>query len=272
MKGRWPCTVGAFLYRLLGRVVGVPTTADVRVSLEGDLEPLAAFAPNGALIWNDGVIADLAGLQSVLRGALVTGGVEVREQVAIQSIELNDNHYRLRGAAFEAAAAVLVNCAGAGIGDVRTLAGIKGRARPNGWCKAFNLIVRPTLPTPHGVAVHGPDGRLFFLVPRGAYTAVGTSYQSLVGPPGRGKPTDEEVQNFLQQLMEIQLPFLLSEQDIHAVEWGVLPTVGVGPSGPILQGEEQIYREGRYIEVVSTKWTTFLPQARAVLAEVALCS
>jgi hypothetical protein len=72
--------------------------------------------------------------------------------------------------------------------------------------------------------------------------------------------------------MESQLPFLLSEQDIHAVEWGVLPTVGVGPSGPILQGEEQIYREGRYIEVVSTKWTTFLPQARAVLAEVALCS
>jgi hypothetical protein len=54
--------------------------------------------------------------------------------------------------------------------------------------------------------------------------------------------------------------------DIKSIERGILPMRRNTNQGPLLYGSEIIHRSscGRYIEVMSTKYTTFLSQGRRV--------
>ena len=88
----------------------------------------------------------------------------------------------------------------------------------------------------------------------------------------------QELSAFLHEV-NLASNLSLTEDDVAEVEVGVLPCLppAVQPlSGtaernaqPKLLGSEIIGRYGRYVEVVSTKYTTFDSQARQVAAEVA---
>ncbi len=101
------------------------------------------------------------------------------------------------------------------------------------------------------------EKRLYFFVPRGAVTAIGTAYLPFDGDPGKVSVTQEEALNFLSGAQSaLQAKVNLTAADIADVEVGVLPED---------IGREQIFDRSGSIDILSTKYTTFLPQADRAL-------
>ena len=55
-------------------------------------------------------------------------------------------------------------------------------------------------------------------------------------------------------------------EDVDSVELGVLPMRAVDANGPVLYGSARIKATDGMVEVLSTKYTTFRSQARAIMS------
>jgi glycerol-3-phosphate dehydrogenase len=228
---------------------------------------LCGMARYGALQWWDGLVVDPRGWFERLVQEATELGAEFNFRSPVRSVAVTPTHavVSLAGAA-SVEAKVVFNAAGPLIRSVDLL----GVERPERrWCRGFNLIVRPKLASNYAVAGSG-NGRMLFAVPRGDGTAIGTWYLPCHDGADRAEISPSEVAQAVRELYAAYPGFIVEMNDVAAVESGVLPLGGYARLGePIPQGQESTFVAGRYVEILSTKFTTFMVQAQSLLQSCA---
>jgi glycerol-3-phosphate dehydrogenase len=200
--------------------------------------------------------------QNLIATITAAGGV-IRESVRATRVEGSRGDFTVHtenGESFRARC--VVNTLGPWIETLELQTGFAGY-RPR-WCRGFNLVVKQQLDPAYGIGIESADGRLFFCVPRGTGTAIGTWY--LPHPEISVAPavSEHEIAQFLHAF-NASLPDVgISKNDIVHIDVGILPMERTSASGPQLIAHERIHEHQGYIEVMSTKYTTFRSQGKRV--------
>jgi glycerol-3-phosphate dehydrogenase len=143
----------------------------------------------------------------------------------------------LSGDSFEVRSKIVVNATGPWVDSIHSL--LKGQ-----WpsriplAKAFNIITRPLVQT-HALglfsrrryrdadAVVRKGGRFLFITPWRNYSLVGTAYLPYDENPDECSVTEEELQNFLDEINEAYPSAELKMDDVLLVQSGLLPCASV---------------------------------------------
>lgn len=270
MKSRIPVTCASLLYGAIMKVCGSPLPTPHVVSSEkihSTVRTLRGRAPHGALCWHDAVMSDPSAITHHLVTTITAGGGTIRESVRVKKVEGTRGDFTVHaedGSSFRARC--VVNTLGPWLGTIELPAGFAGD-RPR-WCRGFNLVVKQQLDPTYGIGVESADGRLFFCVPRGSGTAIGTWYlphPDISIPPS---VSEHEIAQFLHAFNSSLPGATISKNDITHIDVGILPMERTSPSGPQLIAHERIHEHQGYLEVLSTKYTTFRSQGQKVAGVV----
>ena len=283
LKSAVPARIALALYGFLEWYAGFRNASSIRrviaASQAQALFPaLPTIAQHGMLEWTDGHLRFPDELVQRERRALLENGVNLLEWARASTVVREGHHYRVQflqdGSEREAVASVVVNCLGpwlsAGLRKVGVPSGPFQRIR---WCTGFNLLLSGRLSDTHALSFHSPRGRLYFLVPRehpqhGRISALGTGYLEHLGSPDSAAIDPSATEEFMEEFYRACPPFRSTGASVLGVEAGVLPMRSLGRTGPILYGREKIWSDRGYVEVLSTKYTTYRMQARRVLAQI----
>lgn len=266
-----------FVYDQMCRFVGgVRHTGTILSSREASERApiLSGRADAGALLWYDGFLENPKRLVDELLGELGTHGVFCSGHAEVTAIKNDGSPYRVsfvyEGREHEIESSWVINASGPWIEEVRARLSVPPAFPKTNWCLAFNLVTTRQATTRVAVASLSPNGRLFFLVPREEGVAIGTGYLPREERRWDLRVSDEDSSAFLREA-NTAFPgagFLRSE--VVRIEEGCIPCRWIGEGGDratgdvILLGKERVYRSGRYIEVLSTKLTTFEVVGRRV--------
>jgi glycerol-3-phosphate dehydrogenase len=271
LRSKLPAAIGLGLYRALSKY-SIGKSAEHRIVdsdfVSSKIPALNGCAPNGALLWTDAFVPSPEEFAQFVRLTAEKGGATIYENSPVTAIERAPDRFlvSVNSNTGPIEAKVVVNTCGPWVNTVRPESNEWfGRV---GWCKAFNIVVKRQLEARYAFGLTTPDNRALFVVPRGENSAIGTWYISFKGNPDQAKPTEFELKLLLDALNSALPSAELTIGDVSAVECGVLPMLRETDKGPELFGSEQIVSNDGYVEVLSTKYTTFLPQARKVLRTV----
>lgn len=275
LKSRLPVTVAALMYGTTMKLAGspLPTPRVVSQRTLHDIAPqLTPLAPYGALCWHDLVMTNPQAIASQLAHELSQHGIDLQLHTTATSVTRTTHGYTIAtGTGQTFTARSVVNTLGPWVRSI-DLPSVRQRAQPQ-WCRGFNITISRQIHPTHAIAVESPDGRLFFAVPRGSSTTIGTWYtpcNSLhvndLGTPCTVDPA--EVTKFITAWNASWPAQHIAPEDIIGTDAGVLPMYREGASGPELYGAELITTRDNYCEVLSTKYTTFRSQGRAVVRSV----
>jgi glycerol-3-phosphate dehydrogenase len=266
MKSRLPVTCATLLYGAIMRANGSPLPAPHIVSPEkihSTVKTLRGKAPHGALCWYDAIMTDPSAVTRHLMTASTSAGATIHERTPVTRIEGGHTNFKVYTARGDTIAArCVVNTLGPWLGSLQLPERLAG-FRPK-WCKGFNLVIKQQLDPTHGIGIQSAEGRLFFCVPRGTGTAIGTWYLPHPDITIAPSVSEHEIAQFLHAF-NVSLPEVgISKHDIVHIDVGILPMDGTSPAGPQLIAHERIHEREGYIEVMSTKYTTFRSQGRRV--------
>jgi glycerol-3-phosphate dehydrogenase len=266
-KSRLPVACAGLLYgalmRRAGSLLPAPRVLSSR-EVESQVPLLQGRAPHGALCWHDAVIVDPSRVTEYLVSRCAERGVTIEQGRRVTALSKNGATFDVRderGAVWHAPN--VVNAVGPWLSSFAGPEELQG-PRPL-WCKGINLVVSRQLDPKHGVALQGRDGRLFFCVPRASGTAVGTWYEPHCTGGLPPNASEVEIETFLRAVNEAFGKPTLHRSDVIGVDVGVLPMGSQGDGGPVPLAHEQLTARDGYVEVVSTKYTTFKSQAKRVL-------
>lgn len=270
LKSRLPAACAALMYRCIMRLCGSPLPAPRimrAVEVHREIPLLRGLAPHGALLWHDAVMLEPRKVTETLLSELSQGPVTVIEGVKAKGVAVAEGVYEVlaeSGDLYHARA--VISTLGPFLGSVAVPEQLAGD-RPL-WCKGFNVTISRQLDPSFGIGVVGEKGRLFFCVPRGTGSAIGTWY---LPHPNDGSPImvyDEEIEELVSAFNTALPGANVHRSEVTSVDVGLLPMESDSPSGPKLLANERIHAVGRYVEVLSTKYTTFRSQGRQALAKV----
>lgn len=270
LKSRLPLMCALQAYRALALAAGVETHDRAQLISAAAAEERAQLLRGrrmpGALLWREGLLQSARSFADLIKRETQEAGAAVFEGVRVTGVARSGAAYEVStdngSGAF--AARTVVNTAGA------WLQRISGPQlfKPLRWCKAFNLVIARR--AVEGSAVGAPGGgRLYFAVPREEGTAIGTFYFMYDGDPDAVEVSERELSQAVREVNEAHPALQLGQEEIQTVEAAVLPARGEGARGPQLYGSERVAVEGGYIQVLSTKFTTFQSQAEQVMRRVA---
>jgi glycerol-3-phosphate dehydrogenase len=185
----------------------------------------------GAACWFDVVMTDQERLfDAILSKACRSGancrdrieGIALRvEQERVMGVEAIDHR---TGSRMNYCAPVVVNCGGPWC---RKLAKRFDRDIPQLFqpSLAFNLLLDRKPLSQFGLAVSPPDqpNRTCFLLPRGDRTLAGTYHAAWTGPIRHPTPTDQQLEEFLDQLNRAVPSLKLAQADVLKIHAGLLP-------------------------------------------------
>ncbi len=266
LKSRIPVSVAAILYGATMRAarskLNPPRVLNSK-ELLAELSPtLSDYAPNGALCWHDLVMTDPQGLAKCAATEITTKGGEIRESTMVTRIERGAHGFVVTTSTGQSLLAErVVNTLGPWLSSVEIPESLRG-TRPD-WCIGFNVTINRLIDPTYATATQSDDGRLFFAVPRGEFTTIGTWYYPCSSPhldsPQKPQVMESEIQRFINSWNRSWPSQRIVMADIKAIDSGILPMRRDSPSGPILYGAEIIHRSSDrcYIEVLSTKYTSF---------------
>jgi glycerol-3-phosphate dehydrogenase len=247
LKSRIPVGCGALLYNLLnagGRKARIISNAEAAQAI-----PLIKeLCIHGAVEWYDGTVPDPGALVKELAALIRGQGQLIREHARVDKVEKMDLRFitSVGGESFKSK--VVINTSGAWIAE---------KLKDVRWSKAFNVVLNRSLNIPVGLGMISEEKRLYFFMPRAGVTVIGTAYADFNGDPGNVSISEAEAANFLKGAQSaLHSKVELSAVDIEKIEVGVLPKNA---------GREQIFDNAGSIAVLSTKYTTFLPQADRAL-------
>jgi len=230
---------------------------------------LRGHAEHGSLLWWDGILRDSDSLVGRIKEEFVHTTLKVSTRV--NSVRRDGAYFSVVTAHETFKARSVVNTAGPWIKELRPHMPEIPDHYGHHWAAGFNVVLEGSIDQTHGIAVRSKEGRLFFAVPRtDAYgnklTALGTGYILHEGDPSHNKVSEEIVLNFVKEFSGILPEAEVLGRKIMHVEVGLLPLRRPEPNA--LVGAVKISGERGYFEVLSTKYTTFLPQGRAVMRDV----
>lgn len=273
LKSRTPVAVAAAVYGAAMRMCRSPLTTPRIISDSefSDIMPTLR-APYGALQWHDVVMLQPELVAGMLIEAIRSRGALVQEGAVVTEVRDAARGYTVTLATGEEIGAQrVVNALGPWLTTIK----VPSRIRPCSpqWCLGFNLIVRPQLHHSYALGAQSPDGRLFFCVPRGERTSIGTWYTPLspdsgvlrAGSGEKPRVDERHIEEFIESF-NLTLPeFAIHREDIIGMDVGVLPMRDMGARGPRLYGSEVIHHDRGYVDVLSTKYTTFRSQGTRVM-------
>jgi glycerol-3-phosphate dehydrogenase len=272
LKSRIPVTVAAYTYGAMMKLCGSPLSAPQVLTPKA----LATTAPilkelgtHGALCWHDVIMTHPEAIAASLVQHLSQKAVHIKEETTALAITETDAGFELATNTGETIRAKkIVTTLGPWLNTIQLPPRLTG-PRPQ-WCLGFNLTIKKQIHPTHAIGVQSPDGRLFFCVPRGTQTAIGTWYIPCNAPDISSAgvtPTvpPQEIDRFIQSFNRAFPTASIAESDIDSIDAGILPMKSCGRSGPNLYGSEIIHRAGSYCEVISTKYTTFRSQGVRVV-------
>ena len=276
LKSRYPLWIVKELYQALYRRFGF--TAYAGASLESSefvrqkLPLLAELAPYGVLQWHDALVEDLEDFNRRLVRYSSGPTVALFEHTEVKSLELGEPEAVVVAAGpdgnSEFFGKVIVNAAGPWIERLRPKAVVASAPRLR-WCLAFNLVLDKLLVKEYAVGVSGSEGRLFFLTPRSDRSALGTFHTPEVSSPDQIEVPEDEVQAAITSFQRAWPSLGFSRINVQSLEAGIIPVRGFRGREPVFYGAERIFSFGRYLEVVSTKYTTFRSLGEKVAGQVA---
>ena len=212
------------------------------------------LAPFGGLLWYDLKISDLNGFHRSIIESVQCDGINIKESVVVEGVDrIGEERFIVRldnGHHLEAN--LIINCSGPWINNIKTPAGFSS-VFPK-WQKAFNVILSRQIHPTHALGISSPSGRLFFLVPRGIETAIGTWYENIDGVEVVPTIKGVEVERFLRELNLAMPGYNFKETEVVSTDVGQIPI-----------GSEVINSHNGYAEVVSVKYTTFRSLGQKVL-------
>ncbi len=273
LKSKLPVASAALLYGAAMRSLGslLPTPQVVSYRALRDIAPqLAGRAKHGALCWHDLVMTDPLLLASQITEQVTQRGITIRSHTKIASVSHASDGYTITTeTGEEIQTKAVVNTLGPWLSSI-TLPNSLVQLTPQ-WCLGFNITIKTQLHPTHAIAVESPDGRLFFAVPRGDLTAIGTWYTPCEAPTSTTVGTQPtipptELARFIAAWNNAWPEQPITQDVIVACDAGILPMRRDSPAGPLLYGSEIISTSEHYTEVLSTKYTTFRSQGRRVVA------
>ena len=275
LRSRGPVQVGAALFGALQRWQG-SSLVEPRVLSQaesvGICPPLIDLAPDGALLWQDAELLNPQDLAREIVGVISNGGGEIREGVAVTRVAIGSHaEVQLRTATGEqqVQAACVINAAGSAILDIPVHGTAVRRHRVPAWARAFNLVFPNTHKLEVAVGLRSHD-RLFFFVPRAPDSlAVGTAYLPMDANTSPATVTGSEIRSFLAAASTVWPALGLAFDELQGVEVGVLPAWQADPQRIRLMAHPRLLASPGYVEVLSTKYTTFDSQAKAAVAAAA---
>ena len=235
--GRWKLVVGAWLYWALGdfftrrpRLLSLRDMAREEPvialdGLDGGFEYSDAFLPDG----------DARFVWSFVRSALDEGCAAVNYAEALGSVRdgqgwVTTARDLVSGRELQLRSRVLVNACGPFADAVNARDGVATTHR-HVLSKGIHLLVERVTPSRRVLTFFADDGRLFFVIPMGGLTCIGTTDTPVERPDVGVTPEDRRfvLDNINKRL---RLPRPLAERDVVAERCGVRPlAVEAGGSG-----------------------------------------
>ncbi len=267
LKSRIPVACAGWMYRAFmkrtGSTLPPPTTLS-QCETESRVPFLSERAPYGSLCWYDVVMVAPALVKEYLVTQCIERGVTVRENQPAAAVSKAGDEYEVCGRDGSVwRAPKVVNAMGPWIDTLRVPPELRG-PRPN-WCRGLNLIISRQIDPLHGITLQSPDGRLFFCVPRGQGSAIGTWYERHPAHKLPPHASEAEIEAFLAAVNASLGDVRLERSDVVGVDVGVLPEGFPASGNPTPMAHERLTICDGYIEVLSTKYTTFRSQARRAL-------
>ena len=273
LKSSLPVSIASHLYSgihycLTGRKAGNKVVT--KGFIDQEAASVSRLCEHGALVWTDAQIVDLEGFHQKLMDEVSASSVEIQAHCIVRSIEQEKDLLLLNaeqhGEIVEYRSKYVVNCGGAWLDQIEVK--LQDFARPqHQWCKAFNLILKRKIFDKYALALESKSDaskRSYFITTRGDHSVIGTEYVACTSSPDDLRVSDEEKTEFINNANYAFPELKLQKEDVVGEEVGVLPFKKKTGSNFQLLGQEEIYAHGQYIEVLSTKYTTFLQQAKTI--------
>lgn len=226
---------------------------------------LASQAPHGGFLWFDARLRDPAKFSALIRHRVDREGGLIVEHASVSEVKKLDDLFVVRCAHSdqqkEFLGRVVVNASGPWL---ETISYARKHAIPYKWCRAFNVVLKRKLQDRFGLGARTQKGRLLFVVPRASTSAIGTGYLPL---SDSHEISGDEIAQFLSECNEALPKAYLKIDDVEAVESGLLPYTAYNRSNGNfkLLGRAKMIDHGGFIDVVSTKYTTFRALGKRVV-------
>lgn len=230
---RWPrffVWLGAWLYWFIGNCfTRTPRLLSLRQMAEE--EPIVELDnATGGIEYSDAFLHDNDArfVFNFVRRALTNGCIAANYVEATRAVRDGDRWLVSvrdveRGEAFVVRAKLIVNAAGPYVEDVNARLGISTQHR-HVLSKGIHILVRRLTPSYRVLTFFADDGRLFFVIPMGPRTCIGTTDTRVDGP--EVGVTDEDRRFVLENINKrLRLDVPLTEDDIIAERCGVRPLV-----------------------------------------------
>lgn len=277
----WKLRAGLTLYDFLAGERGLAPHLMVKARAAAGLEP--ALATSGLLaagVYSDAVMDDAGLAVSVARDAAAHGaGIFTwHEPLAARPLDAGGFRVTVRDLLGEGerefSARVIVNATGARCDETRRWLAASlspGAAPPRPLLRPSRGVhlVFPALTDGHGLLLTArADNRVFFVVPFGEWSLVGTTEIEVPSPPADAafQPTLDEVRYLLAELGRA-LPGSREHAPL-AVMSGLRPLLASDEHVGRASREHRVIEDGDVISIAGGKYTTFRVMARDTLARV----
>jgi glycerol-3-phosphate dehydrogenase len=228
---------GSLLYWAIGRFFTRPPRLLQRSTIEKEEPEIAPLGPGG-FEFSDAYLIDNDArfVFGFVRSALDHGAIAVNYVSSLGSQRDSDGHWSTRvrdeidHREWTVRSRVLINAAGPYVDQHNAQSGLTTRHR-HVFSKGVHLIFEPISAQRRVLTFFADDGRLFFVIPLGPKSCVGTTDTRVEQLPARVEPEDRRfILDNVNKRLRLARP--LEERDIIAERCGVRPlVVEAGASG-----------------------------------------
>ena len=281
-RPRWMLEIGLTLYgALAGRD---PLAAHQRLETAAirAMEPtLSTDDLRGGFLFHDAQMDD-ALLCVATAMAAERAGADVRTYTDVRSLERTAGRWRahlddrVRGVSEAVEARWVVNAAGPWVDDVRGLARSAGVAAVRR-TRGTHVVLEGALVKNAVLLTAKRDGRVFFVLPWGTHTVIGTTDVDDTRPPGDVGPVAADVRYLMEEAARA-VPAIAGVKPVRAFA-GMRPLAGAsgrggrgagGPSPSANRREHKVLVEDGLVSVVGGKYTTHRSLAASVVDRIAV--
>ena len=224
--------MGAFLYWLIGNCFTRPPRLLTTGKIRGE-EPIVSTDKSiGGIEYSDAYLPenDARFVFQFIRGAMDRGGIALNYVESLGGEQNADSGFwrvkvrdQISGDQHEIQAKVLINACGPFV-DFQNKALAQNTKHQHVFSKGIHLIVKRLTPHERVLTFFADDGRLFFAIPMGQRSVIGTTDTQVSQPETHVTPEDRSfVLNNINKRVELDEP--LTESDIIAERCGVRPLV-----------------------------------------------
>lgn len=285
-KPRFLVYLGAVLYWMMGRFRTQPPRLLSIATIQNEEPSISCEKSQGGLEYSDCYLKDNDARfvfhfirQALKRGAAAVNYARVegfeRSGGDIWRLAVHLDAARGEPSSLKLEAKVLINAGGPYADGLNQMAGIASKHR-HIFSKGVHLIVRRLTPHERVLTFFADDGRLFFVIPMGACSCIGTTDTRVQELPARVEPEDRRfILDNINKRLRLAQP--LTEADIISERCGVRPLVVAGKDR-VLDQEDwvnlsrkhklEIKRAERQISVFGGKLTDCLNIGRELVAAV----